>query len=278
MTTQNISGKTQILGVIGHPVNHTGSPAMQNHMCQQLGLDYVYVAFNVAPDQLESAISGIRALHIKGVNVTIPHKEAVIPFLDELDPLAEKIGAVNTIVNQNGRLIGYNTDGRGFLIALMQELQIDVNNKRIIILGAGGSGKAIAHTIAEKPINSLIIANRTAEKAHQLAQLCQAQGTALSDLTLASLTDADIVINTTALGMGDHQNQCPVTAFSWVSTKHLICDIIYNPSETPFLSQCRQKGATTLNGIGMLAGQGQLAFELFTGFSADYQLLKAQLI
>ena len=277
MTPIPVSGKTQILAVIGHPVSHTASPAMQNYMCTNLGLDYIYVAFDILPAELETAILGIRALGIVGVNVTIPYKEAVIPFLDEVDPLAAKIGAVNTIVNRGGRLVGYNTDGRGFLIALMHEMQWDVRDKRVLILGAGGSGKSIAHAVAQKSPKSLCIVNRTLETARSLAADCGGQAVALSDVSESDLSAAEIVINTTAVGMGEYETQSPLDGFNWVHSGQLICDIIYNPVETVFLKSARLQGAMTLNGMGMLAGQGQLAFELFTGYSADYRLLKAQL-
>jgi shikimate dehydrogenase len=277
MTYSKISGTTKILAVIGHPVDHTGSPAMHNFMCQQRGLDYVYVAFNIDPSHLESAISGIRSLNIVGVNVTIPYKEAVIPFLDQLDPLAQKIGAVNTIVNQNGLLIGYNTDGQGFLQALMQEHHTEIKDKNIVILGAGGAAKSIAYSVSQKCPKSVTIANRTIEKATALAASCGATGIGLTEALYTPLSDADIVINTTAVGMGALKDRVPVSQFDWVN-KQLICDIIYSPSETLFLKESRLRGAVTLNGKGMLAGQGQLAFELFTGVSADYALLKAQLV
>ncbi len=277
MTSPKISGTTQLLAVIGNPVSHTGSPAMQNFMCQTLGLDYVYVAFNIEQGHLKNAILGIRSLNIVGINVTIPYKEQVIPFLDQLDPLAERIGAVNTIVNQNGTLIGYNTDGQGFLVALMKEQQTDVKNKHIVVLGAGGAAKAIVHTLSQKKPKSMTIANRTPETAIDLAKICQATGIGITKELDPFLKNADIVINTTAVGMGQLKDQSPVSHYNWVHPHQLICDIIYNPAETLFLKQCRLKGAVTLNGKGMLAGQGQIAFELFTGFCADYNLLKKQL-
>lgn len=277
MTQHSISGNTKILGVIGHPVSHTGSPAMQNYMCQRLNLNYVYVAFNVHPNDLQHAIQGLRALNIAGINVTIPHKENVIPFIDRLDSLAKRIGAVNTIVNQNGILTGYNTDGQGFLIAMMQEKQTQVKNKHVLMIGAGGAAKAIAHAIYQSSPKTFIIANRTKSTAIELANTCNANGIGLDSQLEPALQNADIVINTTALGMGTLKEQSPVPNYDWVTPQKLVCDIIYNPSETIFLKKCREKGAETLNGQGMLAGQGQIAFELFTGYPADYQLLKKQL-
>ena len=157
----NISGKTKICGLIGDPVEHTMSPVMHNAAFEKLGLDYAYLPFRVKPEELPQAVSGLKALNATGFNVTIPHKVAVIPLLDELDPLAEKIGAVNTVVNDNGVLKGYNTDASGFLQALL-ERRVEPAGKNIVLLGAGGAARAIAYILAERNVH-LTILNRREE-------------------------------------------------------------------------------------------------------------------
>ncbi len=275
-----ISGETQICGVIGHPVRHTASPMMHNTGYEKLGLNYRYMAFDVAPDQLGAAMAGIRALGIVGLNVTIPHKEAVIPYLDELDGSAKRVQAVNTIVNRNGRLIGYNTDGAGFIDAFQAETTRTLQGKSVILIGAGGAAKGIAWALIDAGIAALTILNRSLEKAQDLqrqiqSQLANAQEVPITIFPLnqcpdALITAADILINTTPIGMGDTQGQSPFSRWELITAHHLCCDIIYKPVMTAFLQAAQEKGAQILGGAGMLAGQGRLSFEKFTGHHIDY--------
>ena len=275
-----ISGETQICGVIGHPVRHTASPMMHNTGYEKLGLNYRYMAFDVAPDQLGAAMAGIRALGIVGLNVTIPHKEAVIPYLDELDGSAKRVQAVNTIVNRNGRLIGYNTDGAGFIDAFQAETTRTLQGKSVILIGAGGAAKGIAWALIDAGIAALTILNRSLEKAQDLQRQIQSQLSNVQEVPItifplnqcpdALITEADILINTTPIGMGDTQGQSPFSRWELITAHHLCCDIIYKPVMTAFLQAAQEKGAQILGGAGMLAGQGRLSFEKFTGHHIDY--------
>jgi len=276
-----INGQTQLIGIIGNPIHHTASPVMHNAMINKLNLNMIYIPFLVEPSGLPSVIETIRVAHIRGVNVTIPFKEAVIPLLDELHQDAQSIGAVNTIINQNGRLIGYNTDGIGFIEALTMN-GISVINKRIAIIGAGGAARAICFSLLQAGILSLAIINRTPERTTNLLndlskhhrQNDQIIGYSL-DASTKALQEADIVINTTPIGM-EPNTDLPIPQLDWVTSNHTICDIVYKPKMTRFLTEAQNRGAQVCEGLGMLVGQGVRAFELFTGHQADYQLMKQE--
>jgi len=206
---------TRICGIIGDPIEHTMSPVMHNAVFKKLGLDYVYVPFRVEQEELGKAIEGMKALNMRGLNVTIPHKVAVIKFLDELDHLADKIGAINTIVNDNGILKGYNTDAAGFLQALVEK-GIEPEGKRVVIIGAGGASRAISFILAERG-SSLIILNRTLDKAkicaNRISETFQSDATALKldeGNLAAAISEADILINTTSVGMSPNIDETPV--------------------------------------------------------------------
>lgn len=277
-----ISGETRCCGVIGDPVEHTLSPLMFNAAFGELGLDYVYLPFPVKREALGEAIQGMRALNIRGLNVTIPHKVAVIQFLDELDSLAEKIGAVNTIVNDDGVLKGYNTDASGFLQAWLTR-GIEPEGKRVVILGAGGASKAISHILMEKGAN-LTILNRTVAKATELAKSLSAvsqnesQALELSRENLrAALEKAEILVNTTSVGMSPDVERTLVTS-DLLRQGLVVCDIVYNPIKTKLLREAERAGAETINGLNMLLWQGALAFEKWTGVAAPLELMRAELI
>ena len=282
MSSRVISGKTKVCGVIGDPIEHTMSPVMHNAAFSELGLDYVYVAFRVKGEELDKAIEGMKALDIAGLNVTIPHKVTVIPLLDELDPLAEKIGAVNTIVNNGGFLKGYNTDAMGFLQALLDK-GVEPEGEDVVVLGAGGASRAISFILAEREAN-LVILNRIEELdwAEELAQQIsrvfrkEVKAWELSELNLSTALDkADVLVNATSVGM------IPNTAGTPVPLKLLrpglvVFDIVYNPTETRLLREANQAGAKTTGGLNMLAWQGALAFEMWTGQKAPVDLMKQE--
>ena len=278
----SISGKTKLCGVIGDPIEHTMSPVMQNAAFREKGVDYVYVAFRVKPEELGKAIDGMRALSIKGLNVTIPHKVAVIPFLDELDALAEKIGAVNTIVNQDGVLTGYNTDASGFLQALMDG-GIDPEGKNIAVLGAGGASRAISLILADRGAH-LVILNRlleldwAKELAGRISQLFGREVEALElnrENLVEALGKADILVNATSVGMSPNPDQTAVDR-DLLSPGLIVFDIVYNPIKTRLLMEAEAAGAQTISGIDMLAWQGALAFEKFTGSKAPIELMRKE--
>lgn len=268
-----ISGKTRVLGLLGYPVEHSLSPAMHNAAFEHLNLDYCYVTFSVRPDLLRDAVKAIKALNLKGVNVTVPHKENVISLLDVIDEEAAFIGAVNTILNDNGILRGFNTDGRGFMESLKDE-NIEVKGKRIVIIGAGGASRAIGFYLS-KEAESLGITDIDVEKASRLVDdLRRLKGNVYPIERIYDLKDIDIVINATPLGLKE-TDPCPVD-IAMITSDKVVCDLIYR--ETPLLRASRQKGCKTMNGLGMLLYQGVLAFEIWTGVKAPVEVMRQALL
>ena len=273
-----ISGKTKVLGLLGYPVEHSLSPAMHNAAFEYLRLDCCYVTFSIKPGFLKDAVRSVKALNLAGVNVTMPYKEDVIPLLDGVDVDASFIGAVNTIVNSNGKLIGYNTDGRGFMKSL-SEAQIAVNKKNVLILGAGGASRAIGFYLAKKA-SALFIYDIDRKKSGKLIRdlnkMCKNvlpfsfQPSAFSH----QLHDIDIIINATPLGLkkGD---ALPID-INLLKPRHVACDLIYK--KTPLLQRASRKGCRTLNGLGMLLWQGVFAFELWTGKKPPVEVMRKALV
>lgn len=287
MTEIRITGKTKLCGLIGDPIEHTLSPTMHNAAYRQIGLDYVYIPFRVRPEELGKAIDGIRAFDIRGLNVTIPHKVAVIPFLDKLDALAEKIGAVNTIVNDNGVLTGHNTDATGFFRALLEK-GINPEGKKALILGAGGASRAVSLILADSGAKRLIILNRAQELdwAYELAgNISQvynmdAKAGELNRESLDSVMeriDISILVNATSVGMTPDIDSTPVDA-DLLRPGLVVFDVVYNPLRTRLLRDAEAAGAETISGIEMLAWQGALAFEKWTGQEAPLNLMRKEVI
>ena len=275
-----ISGKTKICGLIGDPVEHTMSPPMHNVAFEKLGLDYAYLPFRVKPEDLPGAVNGLKTLNAIGFNVTIPHKVAVIPLLDELDSLAEKIGAVNTVVNNDGILKGYNTDASGFLQALL-ERGIEPREKNIVVLGAGGAARAITYILAERNA-SLTILNRReeldwAEAITENIKTDLQKEVKVFELLPEPLQEvlamADILVNATSVGMSPSGDASPVLA-GLIKSELVVVDIVYNPVRTRLLRDAEAAGAVTVAGIDMLIWQGALAFEKWTGQKAPFDLMK----
>jgi len=282
MAEMEISGKTKICALIGDPVEHSMSPVMHNTAYKKLGLDYVYIPFRVKPEGLEPAVAGLRALNVRGFNVTIPHKVSVIPWLDGLDPLAEKIGAVNTVVNTDGELRGYNTDAEGFLQALLEH-GIKPKGKRIAVLGAGGASRAITYIMVGKGARVTIL-NRQQELdwAEDIAQLIRKDlGKEVKVLELGQLAGAienvDILINATSVGMSPAAEESPVSAHL-LNKIPAVFDIVYNPMETRLLREAKAAGARVIGGVDMLAWQGALAFEKWTGQKAPLDLMRGEAV
>lgn len=273
-----VNGKTKVYGVIGDPIEHTFSPAMHNAAFRHFGLNAVYVAFQVKPPNLADALRGVRSLNVRGLNVTIPHKEAIINLLDDVDTLAKNVGAVNTVTNENGLLRGFNTDGAGALETL-RENGVDPRNKRIVILGAGGAAKAIALTLAPTA-REVAIVNRTVEKAKTLCQRIRAlyaRDAHYCGLTSQNvktvLEGAEILINTTSIGMHPNAEESPIPA-SFLHGSLTVFDIVYNPRETQLLREARKVGAKTVGGLGMLVHQGVKAFELWTHMKPPVEVMR----
>lgn len=275
---EHLSGKTQIYGVIGDPVEHSLSPVMHNAAFKALKVDGVFLAFKVKKMEVKSAIEGMRALGICGFNVTMPHKNAVIPYLDEVDETSELLGSVNTILNDNGKLRGVSTDGVGALRAL-QENNVAVKGRKVVLLGGGGAGKAIAYTLA-KEVDQLILLNRTTEKIRNLSKdidrVFHKEITVdiLSSKTLeTNLKDADILINATNVGMHPNSAESIVNS-RFLKPELAVMDIVYNPIETKLAKDAKDAGARVVNGLEMLVYQGAASFELWIGKIAPVKVMR----
>lgn len=264
------------------PVAHSMSPPMHNRAFAVRGLDMVYVPLHVKPKDLGAAVEAIRALNLVGVNVTIPHKVAIVPHLDTLSEHARFVGAVNTVVNRDGVLEGHNTDGAGFVRSLRKEAQFEPRGRRLLILGAGGAAQAIAVQLALEGASELIIANRTFEKAVQLAELVEraggrARAVAFNELTAQVVAECDAVVHTTSWGMAPESDVPPIIPAEMLHADLLVCDIVYTPRETSLLRAARERGCAVLPGVGMLVEQAALAFELWTGVEAPVDAMRETL-
>lgn len=254
----------EIYGVIGNPIGHSMSPAMHNGAFRALDMDCYYNGFQVKGEDLEATIAGMRVLQIKGFNVTTPHKVAVMAYLDEIDDVAKQIGAVNTVVNCNGKLIGYNTDGYGYIQSLEEEMNLTVEGKRVLLLGAGGACRAIYFSLLTKGVAQVDIANRTIEKAQDIVGNHPINRVYGLEAVTAQLSNYDVIIHTTTVGMYPHVDQTPLSLIG-IKKGAIVSDIIYNPLKTMFLQEAEQLGARIHNGLGMFVYQGALAFEKWTG-------------
>ncbi|MDR2873734.1 MAG: shikimate dehydrogenase [Methanobrevibacter sp.] len=289
-----VSGNTSVLGLIGDPVGHSLSTFMHNTVFKQLNLDYVYVPFNVKKENLSDAILGAKGLNIAGLNVTIPHKINVINYIDEIDSVAEMIGAVNTIKFNNGKAIGYNTDGVGAIKGL-QEIS-SLKDKKVIILGAGGSSRAVGFQLAISGINELLITNRNIEKAKILtddfkAKLRNTQQEVFPDfnnemifnhsnfsILKNEIKDADILINATPLGLYPNVNPDPIIKSDILHSDLIVYDLIYNPLETITLKEAKKAKTKTISGIKMLVHQGATSLKIWTGVDAPIDTMEKTVI
>lgn len=268
MTILEISGATALCLTIGDPVSHSLSPRMHNAAYHAAGTSFVMAAAHVPPPALADAIHGMRALNIRGLAVTMPHKVTICPLLDQLDETARNIGAVNTVVNDNGTLLGYNTDWLGILRPL--EHRTSLTGRTVAILGAGGAAQAAVYACVSRGA-SVTIFNRTVSSAEELARVYGARALPL-DAT-QPIADFDIVINTTAMGMGSLSNECPLT-LSQISSRQIVFETIYHPFETLLLARAREKGATCVPGLEMFLEQGAAQFEFHTGVKAPRSVMK----
>jgi shikimate dehydrogenase len=274
----NISGKTRVCGVIGDPIEHSLSPIIQNAAFCSLKLDFAYLAFKVSPAEVGNAVAGMRALGVVGLNVTMPHKEAVISHLDQIDENAKFLGAVNTIHNRDGKLFGYNTDGVGALTAL-KENGANPKGKRVLLLGCGGAARAIAYTLS-KEADELVILNRTVSEAKELASLLKktlgkkvVAEELSADKIKAQIADSDILINATSVGMKPKANQS-LTKPEWLKPNLTVMDIVYNPMETKLVKDAKSAGAKVVNGLEMLIYQGAASFEIWTKKQAPVKVMR----
>lgn len=276
-------GIKNIVGLIGWPVSHSVSPGMQNRAFLELGChDWLYVPMPVATSpnsRIKEAVLGLRALGIVGANVTVPHKEAVLPYLDDLSDMAKAIGAVNTIaIDNEGRLIGHNTDGLGFISDLVEH-DVDPKGMQVVVLGAGGSARAITYALLSHGCQNITILNRTKSKANDIAFSFRDsfKNAIIKTDTLAAIKDtpsADLIINTTSIGLKSTGDQMPVDKDVHFTKSQIVYDLIYNPKMTTFLKHAAKDGARTINGLGMLVHQGALAFAIWTKQKAPVAAMK----
>jgi len=280
------TGKTRILGILGHPIGHTLSPEMQNAALASLGLDFLYIPFDVIPERMDDALRGLVALGAAGFNVTIPHKEAIIPLLDQISDEVRRIGAVNTVEIQGTKLIGHNTDGKGFLRVLEEEGGFDPSKKRILILGAGGSARAVAVQLALSEATEIRIVNRTPDRARGLGDALRREFPSLAVRGMPiptgptewqfAVEGADLLVNTTPVGLEGGEGGMLVPADA-ISPELLVFDLVYRPAETPLLKAACFRGARTLSGLSMLLQQGAISFEIWTGRPAPREVMRAAL-
>lgn len=273
---KRISGSTALYCLIGSPVDHSGSPAMYNYSFQKLGIDSAYVAFDISEEKVPDAIAAFKTLNIRGANVTMPCKSAVVKYMDELSPAARIIGAVNTIINDGGRLTGHITDGVGF-VRNLQEHGVDVKGKKITILGAGGAATAIEVQCAldgAKEINIFNIKDAFFEKAKATIENikkevpeCVVNLCDLEDIQKLNeeITSSDILVNATRVGMHPSEDQSPIKDTNVFRKELVVADVVYNPKKTKLLEEAESAGCKIVTGIGMLLWQGAEAFKLYTG-------------
>ncbi len=276
-------GKTRLLGLFGHPVKHTASPSMHNAAFSAVKLNCVYLPFDVAPDYLEEAVASLRALNFMGANVTIPHKQDVIPFLDGISGEARLIGAVNTIRVEGKRLVGHNTDGRGFVQYLKEDVGFLLKEKNMVLIGAGGAGRAVAAQSGLEGVAAIAIADEQESRSKALSSHihakipgCKASSLSVKDAAfMEALAEADIIVDATPLGM---QPSDPMSVDPAHFPKHaIVVDLVYNPSETKLLRAAKKQGCKVFNGLGMLLYQGAISFELWTGRKAPLDAMRAAL-
>ena len=278
-----ITAKTQKVGLLGWPLSHSLSPAMHNAAFAATGLDYVYLPLATPPALLPQAAAGLAALGFSGVNVTIPHKVAIIDCLDELDASAQLAGAVNTVLISDGRLLGYNTDGSGYIGSLLSA-GVAVQAKQAVVLGAGGAARAVVAGFVGGGITSVCIGARDAGRAAAVAALFAGTGTPVggtgwdSSAFEQAVANADIIVNTTPLGMYPDVASQPPLAWARIKPAAVISDLVYNPLQTGFLAEASRRGHTVVTGEGMLLEQGALAFQLWTGSPAPQAVMRQALL
>jgi len=274
---KEINGKTKIIGLIGENIENSLSPFIHNQIIFKYSLDYCYLPFQVRWTDLKDAIQGIKALNIKGVNITFPYKEKVIDFLDEVEESARRIGAVNTIVNNKGILTGYNTDVIGFKRSLQEYGKFVIKQKKAVIFGAGGAARGVIYALLEEGIEEICIFNRTLEKAKKIKQDFSSffprnciNAFSLDEENLKDKIErAHIIVNTTSLGMPPQIDKTPLPDEKLFHSNLLAYDLIYHPTKTLFLKQAERAGAKIINGLPMLVNQGIESFYLWTGLKPE---------
>jgi len=272
--------EVNLTGLFGYPVEHSFSPAMHNSAFKEVNLNYLYLPFAIKPENVEEAVKGIKAFNLRGVNVTIPHKQAVIPYLDELSEEAELIGAVNTIENKDGKLIGYNTDGRGFIRSLKEEGDFEAKGKKALIIGAGGASRAVAFQLALEGIDKIYISDLSQGLAKVLADDVNSKVDKAKAIVVDSketdeiVAKVDLLVDATPVGMYPKVDVKPVVSTEVLHKDLVVYDLVYNPLETVLLKAAKEAGAKAVSGLGMLLYQGAIAFEIWTDVDAPIKIMR----
>jgi shikimate dehydrogenase len=276
-----VTGKTQMLALLGNPIAHTLSPFIHNTISKSLGKELIYIPLKVPPTQLEFFLEAFKRMDVLGFNVTVPYKQEIMKFTDENSEESLVMGAVNTVKIVEGKLYGYNTDGEGFLKAFQEDMQEGFENKRVVMLGAGGTARSIAFKLGTQKIKNLSILNRTFSKGESLSRLINSRFSNLSRAYTLDhgeifelLKESDVIINTTDVGLYPNTDAMPISNLEFISSKHLVYDVIYNPNPTKFLKEVQKRGATIANGLGMLIHQGVLSYKIWTGDPVTKELTK----
>jgi shikimate dehydrogenase len=266
-----LSGHTNVVGVIGSPIAHSLSPVLHNAGFAAAGLDWCCVAFDVADGDAARALGGMAALGIRGLSVTMPHKTAVATLVDDSTPEALALGAVNCVIRQpDGRLLGHNTDGAGFLDSLRIDADIDPAGMDVVVLGAGGAARAVVHALGTAGVGSVVVINRNAERAARAAALAFGRGRVGS---LDAVEAAELIVNATPVGMGAGATESPLPADA-LHAGHVVVDLVYHPTDTALLKAAHSAGAITLGGLGMLVHQAAHAFTRWTGVDAPVEVMR----
>lgn len=273
--------KAELVGVFGHPVSENPTVVMQEAAFQALHLNWRYLTIEVQPRDLGAAMQGLRAFNMKGINLTIPHKVAVLKYLDEVRPDAALMGAVNTVVRTGDKLVGENTDGKGFMRSLTRDSNVNPRGRKVLVLGAGGAARAITVELALAGAGHVTIVNRSPERGEALAKLLNSSTPAKTEFvewkgTCSIPGETDILVNATSIGLFPNVHEKPDINYDSISSKMVVCDVIHTPI-TPFLREARQRGARIVDGLGMLVHQGAIGFKLWTGMEAPVEAMRQAL-
>jgi len=269
--------KAELIGVFGHPVAENPTVVMLEAAFNALNLNWRYLTIEVVPEDLENAMNGLRAFNMRGINLTIPHKVEVLKYLDEVSLAAGLMGAVNTVVRIGDKLLGENTDGKGFMQSLTVDAKVDPKGKNVVVLGAGGAARAITIELALAGSKSITIVNRSESRGQILADLLNSKTSAKTDFQIwkgnySVPSDTDIFINATSIGLFPNVNDKPDVDYQSINSNMLVCDVIINPM-TPFLAEAQKRGAKILDGLGMLVYQGAIGFKIWTGIDAPVDVM-----
>ena len=279
---EEVNYKAELVGVFGYPVAENPTIVMQEAAFWALDLNWRYLTIEVRPADLAEAMQALRAFNMRGINLTIPHKVAVLQYLDEVSQDARLMGAVNTVRRDGERLIGENTDGKGFLVSLKEEAKVDPAGKRVVVLGAGGAARAMTVELALAGVEHVTVVNRSPDRGSALVELLNDKTETTAEFeawqgAYSIPAGTDVLINATSIGLYPNITDKPQIDYDSLSPTMVVCDVIPNPPRTPFLALAEAQGAKTLDGLGMLVAQGAIGFKMWTGFEAPVEVMRQAL-